>query len=267
MAKALYQFELEHRFGEFAAPGTICRKKISARHLHGDGAGALHEIMGMPDVGPCSTDDPDEVEAGVLKEALVFRGKNGLYQLGRQIVVTHRALFFAEAVEEVGDEFRLNLRRAHIGAATERADGANDPAAELYGQSVATREEGEFRRPDIECVALNSVCAERILIGIGTIAGALEVGHQIVRAPCLTVGNVFGSGENLGSVLQDVAGEPKIDHLRILDVVEGEDGRGKNEACSHGSEQAQPERRSPETFLNTQSQRKLPEGGLRSIVS
>src|SRR5882672_9535039 len=114
LAEALLQFEGEHRFGKLSPPGAIGRKKISTRDLHGDGAGALDEIMSMPDVGPCRADDADEVKAGVLEEALVFRGENGLYQLGRQIVVTYRTALFAKAVEEVGDQLRLDFRGAHV---------------------------------------------------------------------------------------------------------------------------------------------------------
>jgi hypothetical protein len=51
-----------------------------------------------------------------------------------------------------------------------------------------------------------------------------------------------------------VAGEPGIDHSGVLDVVEGEDARGNDEAKGHDGEEAKPERRRPETFLNAQSQ-------------
>src|SRR5579859_3476066 len=177
-------------------------------------------MLGVAKVGPRGAKNADEVEAGMLEEAFVFGGENGLYQLWRQVIVTHRAAFLAEAVEEVGDEFRLNFRRAHVRTAAKRADGANDPAVELHGYGVTTRKVRELRWANIQSVALDGVRAHGIFICIGAIAGALEIGDQVVGTPSLPIGDVFGSREDLGGVLQKVAGEPEIDHLRVLDVVE-----------------------------------------------
>ena len=45
--------------------------------------------------------------------------------VGGQILVQNRAALFAGAVEEIGDEFGLDFGAAQIGAAGERADGAD----------------------------------------------------------------------------------------------------------------------------------------------
>jgi len=90
--------------------------------------------------------------------------------LGRQIVITNRAALFAQAVEQVGDQLRLDFRRAHVRPASERANSSNDPAVELDGQGVTSGKEGEFRRPDIEGVALDGVGAEGVFIRVRAIA-------------------------------------------------------------------------------------------------
>jgi len=96
----------------------------------------------MANVRPGRAEDANEVETGMLKKALVFRGKDGLHEKGRQIFIAHGAALFSGAVEEIGDEFRLDFRTAQIRATGKRADGANDLAAELHGNGVGPAEKG-----------------------------------------------------------------------------------------------------------------------------
>ena len=69
-------------------------------------------IAAVADVGPGGAGNADEVETAVLEETLVFGGDNGVDQRWWEVVVANRAALFAGAIEKVGDELRLNVRRA-----------------------------------------------------------------------------------------------------------------------------------------------------------
>src|SRR2546430_9397237 len=58
-----------------------------------------------------------------------------------------------------------------------------------------------------------------------SVSHAGEIGGQIIRSPGLTGRDMFRRGEDLRGVLQHVAGEPRIDHARVLDVVVDEKDR------------------------------------------
>ena len=76
----------------------------------------------MAQIGPRGPEDADEIEAWMFEEALVFGGENRLDQGWREIFVAHRASLIALAVEEIGNEFRLDFGDAHVRAAS-RQDG------------------------------------------------------------------------------------------------------------------------------------------------
>jgi len=52
---------------------------------------------------------------------------------------------------------------------------------------------------------------------------------------------MFRRGEDLRSVLQHVAGEPRIDHARVLEVVVGENSAGGQKDGEGSAEDAQPD--------------------------
>src|ERR1700730_2079272 len=74
LGETLLESERNHGFRYFAAKGALIAQEKSARHLHGNGAGALEMIAGMAQIRPGRAHDAHEIEAPVLKEALIFRG-------------------------------------------------------------------------------------------------------------------------------------------------------------------------------------------------
>src|SRR5262249_34019760 len=74
LVETLFEFERDHRFGEFATPGSFVRKEKSTSDLHGDGAGTLIVLAGVADIGTSGTGDANEIEAAVIEEALVLSG-------------------------------------------------------------------------------------------------------------------------------------------------------------------------------------------------
>ncbi len=231
----MFEFEGDHGFGEFATPGAFVRKEEGARDLHGDGAGALIVLAGVAEVGPGGAEDADEVETTVVEEALVFGGENGMDEIGGKVVVTDGAAFLACAVEEVGDEFRLDLRGAEICPATQWTDGADTFGAELYGQGVSTAEVGKLGGTNVDGVVLHSELAEGVFVLFRAITHADEIGGERVKGFRLADGDFFGSRKYLRGVLQDVAGETRGDGMGIFDVVVGEDaGGGEKGGQQHG---------------------------------
>ena len=75
-------------------------------------------------VDPGRADDADGVEAGMLEEALIFGGEDGVPQNRRNVVVVHDALFLAVAVVEIGDELRFELVERPLRVVAQRNDAA-----------------------------------------------------------------------------------------------------------------------------------------------
>ncbi len=144
LVEALLEFDGNHGFGQLAAPGTIGREEEGARHLHGDGAGALVVRTGMPYVGPRRSHDADEIKAAMLEETLVLSGKNGVHQHYRQIFIADGTALLASAIEKIGDEFRFDLRGVQLSATGKRLDGTNTFPAELNRERIAAGEIGKL---------------------------------------------------------------------------------------------------------------------------
>ena len=71
---------------------------------------------------------------------------------------------------------------------------------------------------------------------------------------------MFRSGENLRGVLEDVAGEPRIDHARVFNVVVGENSAGDKKYTEEDAQDCQADDRSEESLLYANAQTIAPEG-------
>ena len=205
-------------------------------------------MRSVAQVIPGGAEDPNEVESRMLEKAFVFRRENRVDQRRRQVLVAHGT------VKEVGDEFRLDIGRAEFRSAVQWTDGPDGLARELHGDRVVPGKIGKLRGANVNGIALNGVLPERIVIGRRAVTYALKVLRQVVGTPDLACGDLFRRGKNLGGVLQDVAGQPGVNHSRVLDVIPGED-RGANEDNKEDdAKQGQTERGCPESFLDADTQ-------------
>src|SRR5260370_26811299 len=198
----------------------------------------------------------------MLEKALVFRGKNGVNQRGRQIVVAYGPALFAGTVEKIGDELRLDFRGPEFCAAGNRPDRADVLARKLNCQRVGAGKVRKLGRPNVDGVASYRELAERAVVILRAVSHAGEISREVVGTPGLARGDVLGSGENLRRILEDVAGEARVDHARILDVIPGENGGRSEKAGENGSENRQAEFGSPETFFDADAQARLPRARL-----
>ena len=226
LVEALLELDGNHGFGQLAPPIAIGRQKERARHLHGDGARALVVLAAVPHVGPRRSHDADEVKASMFEETLVLGGKNRVYQHYRQIFIAHGPPLLTRAVEKIGNEFRFDFRGIKLSAAGKRFDGSNALSTELNRQRIVPREIGKLRRPDIDRVRLHGELADGVCILYRAVSHASEISGQIFRSPGLTCRDMFRRGEDLRGVLEDVAGESRIDHARVFDVVVDENSAG-----------------------------------------
>ncbi len=67
-------------------------------------------------------------------------------------------------------------------------------------------------------------------------------------------------GEDLRGVLQDIAGEPRIDRAGVLHVVVGENSAGSQKDGEDRAQDRQADGRSKESLLNADAQVLAPEG-------
>src|ERR1700761_8435143 len=72
---------------------------------------------------------------------------------------------------------------------------------------------------------------------------------------------MFGSGENLCGVLENMSGEARIDLPRILYVVKRKNAGGYEKAKRHAAQYGQANLGGPKAFLNAKAQRMTPVGG------
>jgi hypothetical protein len=76
-------------FAHLALHIALRRQEHAARHLHGDGAGALADAAGLQ-IGYSGPEDALPVDAVMPEEAIILGGQEGLDQFGRQLVVADR---------------------------------------------------------------------------------------------------------------------------------------------------------------------------------
>ena len=219
-------------------------------------------LAGVADVRPRRAGDANEIKSAVLEEAFVFRRKDGIHQHDRKVFIPHRPPLFARAVKKIGDQFRLDFRRVHFRPALERPDAANALPPEFHGQRVLAPKIGQLRRPDIHRVPLHGVLPQRIWVGLRPVAHARQIIGQLVRSPRLRRGNVFGSGENLCGVLQDVSRQARINHARVLHIVVGEDSARDDKNSKDDPKNRQADSGSKKPSLDPDLQKLLPWAGL-----
>src|SRR6266849_752051 len=128
---------------------------------------------GVAQVSPGCASDTHEVEAAMLEKTLVLRGQDGVYEKRGEIVIADRTALLAQAVEEIGNELRLDLRAFEGIAAAEGADGSNGLAGELHVQRIGANEVRKLGGANVDRVALHGVLAEGVFIGFRAIPGAL----------------------------------------------------------------------------------------------
>ena len=124
---------------------------------------------------PGRADDANEVEAAVFEEALIFCRDDGVDQRRRNVVVADGAALFARGVEEIGDEFGLDVSGDEVVAPAERANRSDFLAGESDGDRVRGGEVRELRRDDVNAVAAHGKLAERVVIFFGAIADLRQV--------------------------------------------------------------------------------------------
>src|SRR4029077_11093314 len=96
--------------------------------------------------------------------------------------------------------------------------------------------------------------AESRFIRLRTIADPLQVGRQFAGCENLTRRYFFRRGENLSGVLQNIAGEPGINHVPVLYVVIAKDTGRDHKTTEDRAEQNQSVARRPESFLYADAQ-------------
>ena len=102
LGEASLELQRHKRLGELAPQGLLSREEKAARHLHGNGAGALRDPF-VPEVGQGSANDAHEINAGMLEEAFVLRREHRVHQRFGQIIEADRPALLARAVKEIGE--------------------------------------------------------------------------------------------------------------------------------------------------------------------
>src|SRR5690242_13844069 len=212
----------------------------------------------VPDVRPSRSDDSNEVKAPVIEKSFVFRGKNRVHQFRRQILVPDWPPLLAGAIEQIGNQLWLDLGRIEISPAGERSNRADRFSAELHRQGIRTAEIGKLRRPDVDRVSLHRVLPQGVFVHLGTVADARQISGEILRAPGLPHGNVFGCGENLRGVLKHFSGKSRVDHARVLDVVIGENAASDEKTGEYDPQDRQPYFGSEKSFSDSNAQTMAP---------
>src|SRR5258708_32789602 len=106
-------------------------------------------IAGVAQVRPSGARDAHEVEAAMLEEALVLGGQNGVDEKRGEIVIADRPALLARAVEQIGDELRLDLSVVDRVAPAERTDRTNGLAGKLHIQRIAANEGRQLGRTNV----------------------------------------------------------------------------------------------------------------------
>ena len=137
----------------------------------------------------------------MLKESFVFRGKDGVHQIRRQVVVAHRTAFLSGAVKKIGNQLRFNLRPCHFGSAAEWADGFDGLSAKLDLQRVASGKIRELGRTDPYDIVRYRKNTKSSIVGFRTIADPLQVSGQLLSAQGFARVNLAGRRKNLRGIL------------------------------------------------------------------
>src|SRR5919197_599371 len=124
---------------QFAADRLLLREKTLTRQLLRDRAAALHDAP-VPQVGQRRLDDPHEIEAGMIVEALILDREDGLDQIRRDVVEADR-----DPLLLVDRERELIVGVEHRGRLPHFADALNGFAV---GQTALQIDEEPDARDD-----------------------------------------------------------------------------------------------------------------------
>jgi hypothetical protein len=90
LGEVVLDLEGEQRLVDLARQGLLAGQEEIARHLHGDGAGAL-ALAATGEVGVGGAQHAERVDAGMLVEALVLGREDGLLHRRRHVLDAHQA--------------------------------------------------------------------------------------------------------------------------------------------------------------------------------
>jgi len=181
------------------------------------------------------TNDADDVEAGVRKEALVLGGKDGVAQYGRDIVIADEALFFAIAVVQIGDQLRFEIVARAFGIVAQGNDAVDAIVREADGGRLLA-EVGFDAGKDIDGVRLHGVIAGGVFAVLAVTGTAQSSGDIAGRGRVANVDG-FGRGVYARSSGEGSAFQAFVNDLGVLVVVVDERAAAGDHAEQHNHQQ------------------------------
>ena len=130
LVELLFQFQRDQELSRLAPPAFVIVQPETTGDLHAQSRSTLG-LAAFFQVHISGSGDAQRVEAGVLKEALVFGRDNGIDQQPRNIRVVHDAPLLAVTVVKIGNKLRLELELAAVGIVLKRDDFRNSATGEL----------------------------------------------------------------------------------------------------------------------------------------
>src|SRR5580693_3231917 len=99
----------DQRLGDFPAPASLRTKPESARHLLRQSRCTLARVP-VPEIDPQRANDADRIETRMLEKVLVFSREHRVHHHLRNLVETDNLPLGAGAVEQIGDQLRLQQK-------------------------------------------------------------------------------------------------------------------------------------------------------------
>ena len=236
---ALVDFHRHQHFFHFAAPFALRRKKETPRHLHINRTGALR-LLPPAHIGQRRTEHPHDIQTAMLEETLILRGQHRVHHILRQVFETHDAPFLARAIEQIGDDFRLQIREIPRLVVAHLRNLGHRPAGETHIQRIPAVKIRILRRANLDARTLYFEFARRPLHFPFLVAGMQQISTQVGGRQLFAGINMARRAEDPRSVLVNRAAQPLVDQLAKLDVVIREDGRADNKQKQDASEDSQP---------------------------
>ena len=225
---ALFELEGDHGFGGFALPGAVAVEEEGPRELHGDGGGAVAAVLG--DVDPGGADKADRIEAGVLEEALVLGGEDGVDEDLGDVLELDLAALLAGAVEQIGEEFGFEVVDGALGVVAAGDDAGDDAVAEEDDAGLGARV-GVDAGKDLDGVLADMEIAHAVGAGLG-VAAAAESGDELIVGEAVADRDGVGGGEKHGRLAERAGLELGVDEVGEMnpevkeDAANGDHGEG-----------------------------------------
>ena len=141
-----------------------------------------------------------------------------LHQHRRNVGEADQPALLPVAVEQVGDELRLELKLAARGIVGQRHDLRDAVAGELDHARLVLVEVGIRAREDLHRVGAQVEIAHGVAARIG-VAGAAQLRDHVGGRKRIAHPHRARRGENLGGLLEGARQQLLIDQPRVLDVV------------------------------------------------